>query len=177
MYSLRIQGDIASKFAFKQNSGHEFRSFVESLVLNYVTIVCSKYRTDLIYFSEHDRQDELLRAWFKVCGIPFDLKLAEEFKRSEGQNEVFENYFVDLVYLARKPDRFYLYQKQLSLTVQQEPKHPIHQKLISCAQHLASNTKSFSTPLIMADTPSVAYQILKETKTFATNAASGYIDN
>jgi len=177
MYSLSIQGTEANNFQFVNNSGHEFRSLVESLILNYVTLICSKFRTDLIYFSDKDVREEILKAWFRVVGVQYSPKLKKEFVLSSGENEVLENYFVSLVSLAKKPDQFFQYQKQLNLTIDQEQNHPIHKKIVGCAHHLASSTKSFNLPIIKADKHSIAYYLLKNTKSFASIAAKNYIDN
>ncbi len=177
MYSITIQGTHTSSYQFRNNSGQEFRSLVESIVLNYSTLICSKHRIDLIYYSDVDRQDEIMKAWCKVVGKEFSTDSKAKFLRSSSRLKTLENYFVNLIYLARMPKWFHEYSKQLNLTIEQEPNHPIHKEIVACALHLASLKNSVRLPLNQANQHTIAYHLLKDTNAFAQRAAKDYLNN
>ncbi len=177
IYLLSVQGAHARGFQFKQNSGHEFRSFVESLVLNRTILVCSKFRTDLIYYSDTDRQEEILKVWCRTLGKDYSPGIFRKFLKSAGMHEVLENYFVSLIYLARILDWFHDSKKELNLIIDQEPNHPIHMEIVNCTNSLTRGKDSFSLPLIDADKQTIAYYLFKDTKSFAAKAAKDYLNN
>lgn len=177
MYFLSVQGAHASSFQFRNKSGHEFRSFVESLVLNHVTVICSKFRTDIIYVAEEDYQEKIMKAWCRVVGKEFSPEIRRKFLRFSDRKETLENYFISLIYLTRMPVWFDQYRQQVNLTIDQEPDHPIHKLIINCARYLAKGGVSLDLSLTDADKHSIAYFLLKNTKTFALEAARDYNSN
>lgn len=177
MYSLTIQGAHASSYRFKSNSGQEFRSFVESLTLNATTLICSTYRTDLLYLGEEDHQEEIMKAWCKLVGKSISPEVRRRFIRAKGEKNTLESYFISLIYLARMPSWFNNYSKQLNLTIDQEPKHIIHKKIVGCAMHLKSLNQSPFHPFINDDYNHVTHFLLKNTRSFAVEATKNYLSN
>jgi hypothetical protein len=177
MYSITIQGTHTGNYQFRNNSGQEFRSLVENIVLNCATLICSKYRIDLIYHSDRDRQEEIIKAWCKIVGKEFSSGSKLKFIRSSGRQETLENYFVSLIYLARIPDWFQEYSRQLNLTIDQEPNHPIHKEIVGCAMYLSSCKDSIYLPLNRANKHTIACHLLKNTNAFARKAAQDYLNN
>jgi hypothetical protein len=177
MYSITIQGANTGSFQFKNNSGQGFRSLVESIVLNSATLISSKYRIDLIYKSETDHQDEILRIWCKLTGKEFTTAVKRKFLRSQGRHETLERYFISLIYLARIPAWFKDYSRQLNLVLHQEPNHPIHKEIVGCALHLARQKNSIHLPLDASDKYGVAHHLIKNMNAFAKSAAHGYLKN
>ncbi len=177
MFSLTVQGTHTNSFLFKSNSGQEFRSFVEGLVLNHVILICSKYRIDLIYNGETNYQEEIMKAWCKVVGKDYSLMTRQKFIRAKGKQETLENYFVSLIYLARIPNWFQEYNEQVKLTFRQEPKHPILQEIINCANYLSANRNIQNLSLGTADKHSIAHYLLKNLHEFASNASRDYLKN
>jgi hypothetical protein len=177
MYSITIQGANTSSFQFKNSSGQSFRSLVESLVLNSATLISSKYRIDLIYKSETDYQDEILRIWCKLIGKEFTTAVKLKFLRSQGRHETLEQYFTSLIYLARIPAWFKEYSRQLNLVLRQEPNHPIHKEIIGCALHLAKQKNSIHLPLQATGKHGIAHLLIKNMNEFAKSAAHGYLKN
>jgi len=177
MYSITVQGVCTGGFQFRNNSGQEFRSLIESMVLNYVTLICSPYRIDLIYYSDQNRQEEVIKTWCKVIGKEFTSSVSKRFLKSEGLESILENYFTSLLYLSRIPEWFQQYSRQFNLTTEQEPNHPIHKKILDCARFLASRQSSIKFPLTITNHHSLAYYLLKDHKDFAIQAAKNYLNN
>lgn len=177
MYSITVQGTHTGTFQFRHGSGHEFRSFVESLVLNAATLICSRYRIDLLYYSETDRHEDIIRAWCKIVGKDFNPEIKRKFLRTKGRKETLEHYFTSLIHLARMPYWFQDYKTQLNLTFYQEPYHLIHREIIDCALHLSSRNHPLDLPLVITDPGRVAHFLFKTTKSFASEAAGRYLKN
>lgn len=177
MYSITIQGANTNSFQFKNNSGQSFRSLVEGIVLNPATLISSRYRIDLIYKSEKNHQDEILRIWCKLTGKEFTTAVKQKFLRCHGRHETLEHYFLSLIYLARIPSWFKEYSKQLNLVLRQEPNHPILKEIVGCALHLAKQKDSIHLPLDATDKYGVAHHLIKDMNKFAKSAVLGYLRN
>jgi hypothetical protein len=177
MNSFTIQGVNTGSFQFRHNSGQGFRSLVESLVMNSATLISSKYRIDLIYNSETDRQDDILKLWCTLTGKKFNIAVKQKFLKSRGRHETLEHYFTSLIYLARMPAWFSDYSRQLNLVLLQEPNHPIHKDIVGCARHLAKQKNSIHLPLDATDKYGVAQRLIKNMDAFASSAAQGYLKN
>lgn len=177
MYSLSVQGAGASSFEFKNNSGHEFRSFVENLTMNCATIICSRYRTDLFYFSKDDHQDEIMRVWCSMTSKKFSPAIRNKFIKASGEKEVLQLYFTSLQYLARIPDWFYLYNNQFNLALNFENNHPIHREILGCANYLAAINISENLLIIPNTKLKNRYILSKNNKFFASEAAKNYLKN
>jgi len=176
MYSLTVQGARASSFEFRNNSGHQFRSFVENLTSKCATIICSRYRTDLFYSSKNDHQEEIMSVWCDMTGKKFSPKIRNKFIRATGEKDVLQLYFTSLQDLARMPDWFFLYVKQLNLVLNFENQHPIHTEILNCANYLASKNIAEYLPLIQKTNSSNRFA-LTNNYVFASEAIKQYPKN
>ena len=177
MHLITVQGEKTGTFKFRDGSGQEFRSFVESLVLNSATIICSPYRIDLMYAGNEDHHDEILKAWCRIIGKDLNQEIKRNFIRTSGKLESLETYFTSLIYLARIPDWFNRYRYQLNLSIDQEPNHPIHKEIVECARYLATKVKHFERPFRTPDKSMMAYHLFKNTRSFASHSAKKYLLN
>ncbi len=137
MYSLIVQGLAAKKLQFKNHSGQEFRSLIESMTLNKSVLICSPYRIDLIYSSNSNLQTPIKKLWCKISDVPYCKKVSGSFLQASDEVGTFFNYFHSLKQLSFSPQIFKLYKNQFHKVVTQEPNHVIHKKLIDCAYYLS----------------------------------------
>ena len=177
MRSLLIQGINAKKMQLRNNSGQEFRSLVESISLNRTVLICSPYRTDLIYESKENLEEPILRLWCKIAGADFNAKLLSEFARGDNEYVTFENYFTSLKKLSFSPFWFSLYRSQFYRVIRQEPNHPVHRKLIGCAEFLA--TKKYYKVLRRFLRPNDEYALnpFLSSRDIAEDAQQNYLTN
>lgn len=166
MYSMSIQGPKARGLFVPPEALFRFREMVAALVMDYVMVISTPYRTDILYQADTCHAEVLYKAWFVFCGHAQAQTGLDSLHLAEGKEEVLQYYFTSLGYLMSNSYAFGEYQKQFNRLWQSEPNNPIMGEISRCDKHLQAKIGPIRMPLVQAQ-PSTNCEAPIDSKAFA----------
>lgn len=127
---ISIQGKYAPYFYFQHLDADNFRSIVESETSGNSLVISSAYRTDILYSSNEEKSDQIIKKWCDYMGYHFDSHVKSKFIRSTNEKETFELYYDTLLHMLLHTSHFGGYKKSFDMVKRQESNHCILQELL-----------------------------------------------
>ncbi len=103
MNLISIQGKYAPGFYFKGDELFACESLMKSLANDDFLVISSRFRSDILYLREHERNTSVVRIWCLYKRKEYNSTLLNRFYRSTDTTESLSEFFVRLLYLRRVP--------------------------------------------------------------------------
>ena len=103
MNLVSIQGQHAPGFQFQGDELYACESLMKSLANDRFLVITSKFRSDILYLRERERNTSIVRIWCLYKCKEFNPQLLQRFYRSMNAQESISNFFTRLLYLSRMP--------------------------------------------------------------------------
>ncbi len=137
MNLVSIQGKFAPGMHFKGEELHVCHQLIRSLSDNRYLVISSRYRTDILYDSQLEKNQSIIRLWCLYKGKEFDDSWLQKFFRTTGRKQSLEHYFTRLLLLKRIPTWYDLYMKELA-TILSNNEGKVSRMVEECLQILTS---------------------------------------
>lgn len=141
---IHIQGKEAPRFHFRDQTSRSFKSVIQSLTIGSPLLISSLYRTDIIYKTESDKSEEILKLW-ELYTKPIENRKLLTF--IEGRDKTLESFFTTLVALSSVSLWYNAYLEEFRHSCSLDYSNPILQDLKECEKYLQDSQKTIYRPL------------------------------
>ncbi|MTI39445.1 hypothetical protein [Fulvivirga lutimaris] len=166
---ISIQGPQARGFYLDAGKLTNFNSVLRGIIGHQFLLISSKFRTDILYFSEVDQNKNIIKLLCREVGKEYDKNQLEKFFRTTDKQSTFEQYFLRLMYLSSRSQWYSQYIAEAQQVLVDYSQNKVSIALKDCIDHVHTNTEfdaiefqslTCSIPLENKDLKSVALDLL-----------------
>lgn len=136
MNLVSIQGPKALGYSFNNEDIHVCHQLMKGLSDSNYLVVSSKFRTDILYSSLHEKNRTIVKLWCLFKRKEFNDMNFGLFFRSIGTIDSVQNFFIRLLLLSRIPAWHQLYLHSLASAIKGQ-RSEIATIVSECAQSLS----------------------------------------
>ena len=169
MLMVSIQGPQARGFYLDVKAQTNFNGVLRNIIGHQFLLISSKFRTDIIYFSEVDQNKNIIKLLCRAVGKVYYPGQLQNFFRTTQTHFTLEQYFLRLMYLSSKSQWYEEYIHIAQQTLVDYAQNEVSITLKDCINHVHTNTDfdsvefqslTCSIPLENKDIKSVALDFL-----------------
>lgn len=169
MLMVSIQGPLARGFYLDASEQSNFNGILRNVIGYQFLLISSKFRTDILYFSEIDQNKNIIKLLCREVGKEFYPGQVEKFFRTTNKQQTLEQYFLRLMHLSSKSLWYNQYITVAQQTLVDYSQNKVSITLKDCINHVHTNTEfdsvkfqslTCSIPLENKDLKSVALDLL-----------------
>ena len=147
LHYMHIQGKYAPAFFFRDKTGQNFKSLIQSLTEGASLVISSLYRTDVFYQAASPHTEEVMKLW-SLQEQSFDLK---KLTIVQGREDVLEHYFTALVSFSSVNQWYQSYLEEFRLACSLDQNNPILKDLKLCEQYLQASQRTVARPTAVGE--------------------------
>ncbi|MDX1629808.1 MAG: hypothetical protein R3345_13970 [Fulvivirga sp.] len=146
MYLVSIQGERARSFYFKNEDRRILYRNLRSFLDRHFLLINSPFKTDLLYESEKDHNDYLIKLFYKAKRRAFSETYLSFFYRTTSTRDSLESFFNRIIGLDNHQNWQSRYLAELGRVVSDNPNNPILHKIIACYAHFDNQKYTVQIP-------------------------------
>lgn len=143
LHYLHIQGKHAPGFFFRDKTGQNFKSLIQSVTEGAALVISSLYRTDVFYQAQEPHTDHVVKLW-SLQEKSFD---PSKLTTVAGRDDVLEHYFTSLVSFSSANKWYNTYLEEFREACALDRNNPILKDLKLCEQYLQASQKTVTRPV------------------------------
>lgn len=148
IHLITVVDKVARNFYIEQRYISDFKSVMRSVTSGRVMIVSTKFRSDLFYSAEKQKNKSILKLWSLYSNTNVSNLDNHDFMTSSGDEESLFKYFQSINKLSRNWYYYWLYKKAFRNTFGNDQQNPMAQTIMGCDQYLTKHPSTKRTALI-----------------------------